>query len=41
LNLSAHTVRTHTQNLYAKLGVHNRLQLMRFAARHGLVGDDA
>jgi DNA-binding NarL/FixJ family response regulator len=39
MNVSVHTVRTHTQNLYAKLGVHNRLQLARFAARHGLLGD--
>ena len=38
LNVSTHTVRTHMQNLYAKLGVHSRLELVHFAARHGLLG---
>lgn len=38
LSVSTHTVRTHMQNLYAKLGLHNRLELVRFAVRHGLVG---
>jgi two-component system secretion response regulator SsrB len=36
LKVSEHTVRTHVQNLYAKLGVHSRVQLIRFAARYGL-----
>jgi DNA-binding NarL/FixJ family response regulator len=38
LNVSTHTVRTHMQNLYAKLGVHSRLELVHFASRHGLLG---
>jgi DNA-binding NarL/FixJ family response regulator len=38
LNVSTHTVRTHMQNLYAKLGLHSRLELVHFAARHGLLG---
>ena len=37
LGVSANTVRTHMQRLYAKLGVHNRVELVRFAARQGLV----
>jgi len=36
LNVSEHTIRTHLQNLYAKLGVHSRVQLIRFADRYGL-----
>lgn len=38
LEVSQHTIRTHMQNLYAKLGAHSRLDVVRFAARHGLVG---
>lgn len=41
LVVSQHTVRTHMQNLYAKLGCHSRLDVVRFAARYGLVGDAA
>lgn len=37
LGISTHTVRTHMQNLYGKLGVHSRLELVHFAGRHGLV----
>jgi DNA-binding NarL/FixJ family response regulator len=40
LEVSQHTVRTHMQNLYAKLGAHSRLDVVRFAAAHGLVGDE-
>jgi DNA-binding NarL/FixJ family response regulator len=40
LGVSQHTVRTHMQNLYAKLGVHSRLDVVRFAAQHGLVGSE-
>ena len=36
LDVSQHTVRTHMQNLYAKLGIHSRVQLVRFADRYGL-----
>lgn len=38
LGVSRHTVRTHTQNVYAKLALHSRLDVVRFAARHGLLG---
>jgi DNA-binding NarL/FixJ family response regulator len=41
LGVSRHTVRTHMQNLYAKLGAHSRLDVVRFAAEHGLVESDA
>lgn len=40
LQVSQHTVRTHMQNLYAKLGAHSRLDVVRFAAEHGLVGGE-
>lgn len=40
LGVSQHTVRTHMQNLYAKLGAHSRLDVVRFAAEHGLVGGE-
>lgn len=37
LGISPNTVRTHAQNLYSKLGCHTRLELVRLAARHGLL----
>jgi len=37
LRVSQHTVRTHMQNLYAKLDAHSRLDVLRFASEHGLV----
>jgi DNA-binding NarL/FixJ family response regulator len=37
IDVSANTVRTHLQNVYAKLDVHSRLDLVSFAARHGLM----
>jgi DNA-binding NarL/FixJ family response regulator len=37
LSISEHTVRTHLQNLYRKLNVHNRLDIVRLVARHGLL----
>jgi DNA-binding NarL/FixJ family response regulator len=40
LGVSQHTVRTHMQNLYAKLDAHSRLDVVRFAAEHGLVGGE-
>jgi DNA-binding NarL/FixJ family response regulator len=36
--MSQHTVRTHIQNLYAKLHCHNRVEVIHFANRHGVVG---
>jgi DNA-binding NarL/FixJ family response regulator len=38
LGVRENTVRTHMQNLYAKLGRHSRLEVVRFALEHGLVG---
>ena len=40
LEVSQHTVRTHMQNLYAKLDAHSRLDVVRFAAEHGLVSSE-
>ena len=40
LEVSQHTVRTHMQNLYAKLDAHSRLDVVRFAAEQGLVGGE-
>jgi two-component system nitrate/nitrite response regulator NarL len=37
LSISRNTVRTHVQNLLAKLGVHSRLEAAAFALQHGLV----
>jgi DNA-binding NarL/FixJ family response regulator len=37
LGVSVDTARTHTQNLYRKLGLHSRVELIHLAARHGLV----
>jgi DNA-binding NarL/FixJ family response regulator len=37
LGVSENTVRTHMQNLYAKLGMHSRLDVVRFAVDHGVV----
>jgi DNA-binding NarL/FixJ family response regulator len=39
LDVSRHTIRTHMQNLYSKLDAHSRLDVVRFAAQHGLVGE--
>lgn len=36
--VTQNTVRTHIQNLYAKLGCHNRVEVVHFANRHGVVG---
>jgi DNA-binding NarL/FixJ family response regulator len=41
LSISRHTVRTHLQNLYRKLGLHRRVEVVHFAARHGLLGGSA
>jgi DNA-binding NarL/FixJ family response regulator len=37
LSVSRHTVRTHVQNILAKLQVHSRLQATAVALRHGIV----
>jgi RNA polymerase sigma factor (sigma-70 family) len=37
LEISEHTVRTHLQNLYRKLDIHSRLDIVRLVARHGLI----
>jgi two-component system response regulator NreC len=36
LNLSVKTVETHSSNLMSKLGIHDRVELARFAIREGL-----
>ena len=41
LGLSANTVRTHTQNLIAKLGAHSTLESVALALRHGLRASDS
>lgn len=40
LNLSVKTVSTHKANLMGKLGVSNQSELVRYAIRHGLAGED-
>ncbi|AMO24760.1 response regulator transcription factor [Ramlibacter solisilvae] len=40
LKLSVKTVSTHKANLMQKLGLHNQSELVRYAIRHGLAGDD-
>jgi DNA-binding NarL/FixJ family response regulator len=37
LNMSPHTLRTHTQNVLTKLGVHSKLEAIVAAIRHGKV----
>jgi DNA-binding NarL/FixJ family response regulator len=41
LSISEHTVRTHLQNLYRKLAVHSRLEVVRLVAQHGLLNATA
>lgn len=41
LGVSEHTVRTHMQNLYARLGCHSRLELVRFATQQGLLSGES
>ena len=40
LGVSRNTVRTHMQNLYAKLDMHSRVDILKFGAQHGLVSSD-
>jgi DNA-binding NarL/FixJ family response regulator len=35
--MSPHTLRTHTQNIITKLGVHSKLEALVLAIRHGRV----
>lgn len=37
LTMSPHTLRTHTQNIITKLGVHSKLEALVLAIRHGRV----
>lgn len=37
LGMSRHTLRTHTQNILTKLGVHSKLEALVLAIRHGRV----
>ncbi len=37
LGISAHTVERHRQNVMAKLGLHNRAELVRYAVAKGLI----
>ncbi len=37
LGMSPHTLRTHTQNILTKLGVHSKMEALVLAIRHGLV----
>lgn len=40
LHISAHTVRSHRDNIMMKLDLHDRAALIRYAVRRGLVGSD-
>jgi two-component system, NarL family, nitrate/nitrite response regulator NarL len=40
MGVSPNTVRTHMQRLYRRLGAHRRLDVLRIAARHGLIDPD-
>ena len=37
LGVSPHTLRTHTQNIITKLGVHSKMEALVLAIRHGKV----
>lgn len=41
LSISEHTVHNHRANLMEKLGVHNRLELLKYAMRIGIITADA
>ena len=40
LHLSVNTVHNHRTSIMTKLGLHNRMDLLRFAVRRGLISDD-
>ena len=37
LGMSPHTLRTHTQNILTKLGVHSKMEALVLAIRHGAI----
>jgi DNA-binding NarL/FixJ family response regulator len=37
LHVSGATIRNHVQNIFAKLGVHSRLEAVAYANQHGLL----
>ena len=39
LHLSEHTVHNHRSRLMEKLGVHNRMELLKFAINRGITSD--
>jgi len=41
LNISEHTVHNHRARLMEKLGVHDRLELLKYAIRRGIISVDA
>lgn len=41
LNISEHTVHNHRAHLMEKLGVHNRLELLKYALREGIITAEA
>jgi len=41
LSISEHTVHNHRAHLMEKLGVHNRLELLKYAMREGIISPDA
>ena len=41
LGISAHTVERHRQNVMAKLGLHSRAELVKYAMRKGLIEADS
>jgi DNA-binding CsgD family transcriptional regulator len=40
LGLSRHTIRTHLQNIYAKLDVHSQVEAVSFGIRNGMTPQD-
>ncbi len=40
LHVSVNTVHNHRTSLMDKLGLHNRMELLKYAIRKGLIGDD-
>ncbi|MDP2949940.1 MAG: response regulator transcription factor, partial [Chloroflexota bacterium] len=40
LNISEHTVHNHRARLMEKLGIHDRLELLKYAIRRGIITAD-